>query len=227
MEFFIRSDGKKIPLITKPYCEICSLPLDQSKSFKYCYWCQKDEHDYPFDYIRTVEYYFKRDFQPQHVLSNEIRRFKINSSLAPLLGECLVHVIENNYMELRKFDLIASVPKATKSRPFDQAALLANHVSSQVGIPYHDLLYVKEEYPPLIDKDHNERTQIIRDKIGCRTKLRGESIILIDDVCSSKSTMVECARVLKIHGAGKVVGLVIGRNVDNIHLDTVGRTYES
>ena len=41
--------------------------------------------------------------------------------------------------------------------------------------------------------------------------LRGRTIILVDDICTSGATLNECARVLKESGAKRVIGFVIAR----------------
>lgn len=41
--------------------------------------------------------------------------------------------------------------------------------------------------------------------------LVGRDIILIDDICTTGSTLNECAKILKQNGAGKVYALVVAR----------------
>ncbi len=64
--------------------------------------------------------------------------------------------------------------------------------------------------------DIKEREQRLKNLNGIfaiknKDKLIGREVLLIDDVCTTGATLNECARVLKAHGASKVVALVVAR----------------
>ena len=46
-----------------------------------------------------------------------------------------------------------------------------------------------------------------------KERLRGLSFLLIDDVCTTASTLLECARVLRRAGARSVKALVLARDL--------------
>ena len=48
-------------------------------------------------------------------------------------------------------------------------------------------------------------------KVSNNEKIKGKTLLLIDDVCTTGATLNECARILKEAGAKKVIGFVIAR----------------
>ena len=44
-------------------------------------------------------------------------------------------------------------------------------------------------------------------------KIKNKKVILIDDVFTTGATINECSKVLKQHGAKKVIGLVIAKTI--------------
>jgi len=219
---FVRSDRIEIPLLTEPYCTICSLPI--SEGYTYCVFCNPTTCAYkrPYIKVRSVEYYRDDDFN--HQLSNDIRSFKKDKSLASLLGECLVHVLTTRYSsDLLPADIIVPILQVDKTRGYNQAALLAKYISIALGITYLDCLYARESFSPLRGKDQIEREQIIFDKIGCNSEVKGKRILLTDDVYASGATMRECGWTLNQAGAASVKGIVVGKSVDRTHLRYIGR----
>lgn len=221
--YFIRSDGVKIELISEPYCEWCSKPIAKIyKDYGLCYDCNIKLRNFnpPLVTINTVGIYKLRSAENQ--LSKEIWQFKKDPSLAGKLGECMVWVINNRYQFLRNMDLIVPVPNGDSEREYNQAALLAEYVSENIEIPFKDILYKKEEYPAqhttvsLEDKCSN-----IKDKIGCNKEINEKRILLIDDTYITGNTKNECARVLKECGAKEIKCLIIGRSVDQTNLDFI------
>lgn len=217
--FFTRSDGIKIELIPDPFCDWCSKPIaKQFQNYGYCFDCH-NRLEPPLLKIRSVGIYMLKTAETQ--LSNEIWELKSDPSLADKLGECMVYVINERYQYLREMDIIVSVPSGDAKRGYNQSELLARYVSEKIGIPCNDILYKKEEYipqhlTPLESKENN-----IKNKIGCKEKIVGKNVLLIDDAYITGDTKNECARALKKCGAENITCLVIGRAVDKTNMDYI------
>lgn len=64
----------------------------------------------------------------------------------------------------------------------------------------------------------NSKENNVKGKIGCKEKITGQKVLLIDDTYITGDTKNECARALRGCGAVDVQCLVIGRAVDETHL---------
>ena len=217
--FFTRSDGAKIELISDSFCDWCSKPIAKKyQNYGYCNNCH-NKLEPPLLKVRTVGIYYLKTVENQ--LSKEIWQLKSDPSVADKLAECMIYVINERYKYLKEFDLIVPVPSGDSKRGYNQAELLAKNVSENIGIPFQDILYKKEEYlpqhcTPLKDKEDN-----IKNKIDCKEKIVGKNVLLIDDAYITGDTKNECARALKECGAENIVCLVIGRAVDKTNMDYI------
>ncbi len=225
---FIRSDATELEILRPPYCEICGNPIPNSfaESHPYCGACQycSDKHD-PIVQVRAFGKYYYEEEKPNDILSNEIRRFKNDGSIAPLLIECMCHAIDTQYPELLDLDVVVPVMRGTQNGGYNQSELLAQGIASQYSKPYMDILYKREPYRSMHNiHDHHEKELEIAGKIGCTHVFEdNESILLIDDTCIDMVTKRECARVLKANGASIIKSLVIGRMVNRRHMETLRR----
>ncbi len=104
-------------------------------------------------------------------------------------------------------------PKKFLSREFNQAALIALELGKNLDTPCLDLLQRTVHLSAQASvSDRKERAQRV-DKIFSLNKKYSEkipkSVLLIDDVTTTGSTLNACARVLKEAGVEKVFGLVL------------------
>ncbi|MDD4651967.1 MAG: phosphoribosyltransferase family protein [Methanothrix sp.] len=135
-------------------------------------------------------------------------------SAAETLGECMAFLINNSYGYLKSFDLMVAVPPSTDSRGYNQAALLAQDISKRISIPFYDALYKKRPSPPQHKTAYKEKDGNVKDIYECKEDLSNLKIILIDDICTTKSTLNNCALALKRCGAKEIRGFVAGRSTD-------------
>jgi competence protein ComFC len=56
---------------------------------------------------------------------------------------------------------------------------------------------------------HKNLTWSIQVSIDYISQIQGKRVIVVDDVISTGSTLIECAKVLKEQGAREVIGLII------------------
>ena len=222
---FRRSDGVEIPLLEPPFCRICSEPLHEKYSehgiCRDCHNRHLRNRSRPDILVKAAEYYIDNDFS--HTLSNEIRRFKSDPSMAERLGECLVHVFKNYYRELHDSDLIIPLFNVDNKRTYNQAALLAGIMSRELSIPTAEILFLEKPVPPLRQMKLEAREEVLKDNVGCRENVKGRKILLIDDVYTTGATIRESGWVLTNNGADLVQGLVVGRATDTRDLRFAGR----
>ncbi len=90
-------------------------------------------------------------------------------------------------------------------RTYNQSYLLAQYVSSRYGIPIcRDLLVRTRPTPQQKLLNEKQRRKNLKGAFRAAPECNGRSIVLIDDVVTTGSTLSECARTLKKAGAYRV-----------------------
>ena len=90
-------------------------------------------------------------------------------------------------------------------RTYNQSFLLSEYVSSRYGIPIcRDLLVRTRPTPQQKKLPGKQRRRHLKGAFRAAPECQGRSIVLIDDVVTTGSTLSECARTLKKAGAYRV-----------------------
>lgn len=116
---------------------------------------------------------------------------------------------------------VVPVPLARRReyrRGFNQSALIAELFARHFGLPYEPALLERrvEQKPQVHMRDAAGRRNNIKDafRVGRETeRIRGRTILLIDDVASSGATIEEAGRTLKAAGAETIWAMVIARGL--------------
>jgi ComF family protein len=114
-----------------------------------------------------------------------------------------------------EFDAITWVPvskKRLKKRGFDQSRLLSASLCVDWHVAPLETLEKTVDNPPQsgIDDHAERRANVLGVYRPINTEdFKGKRLLLIDDVCTTGSTLGECARVLKAAGAADVVCLTL------------------
>jgi len=138
-----------------------------------------------------------------------------NYLAAELLGNYMGDLIEK---EALKVDIITFVPiskNVRRKRGYNQAKLLAQIASSKTNKPCLDLLEKVKETKDQIGLDKEERWSNVCDcfKFNEKFCIKGKNILLIDDVITTGATAVNCVKLLKKFGAGRVYILTASKSV--------------
>jgi competence protein ComFC len=103
-------------------------------------------------------------------------------------------------------------PSGLKERGFNQALLLAYHLSKKKNLPLlMDVLAKITDTPPQVGLSAKERAANVRKAFACRKKLSDMSILLIDDVMTTGATANACSKELLKAGARNVYVLTLSR----------------
>jgi len=100
-------------------------------------------------------------------------------------------------------------PARRARRGFDQAALLAREASERWGIPVVDALARTRDHEPQARLDPERRRGNVQDvfRVERSTAVAGRPILLVDDVATTGSTLLEAAAMLEAAGATWVLSL--------------------
>jgi ComF family protein len=153
----------------------------------------------------------------ENALAEAIHLFKYSKN--PNWSKPLGRLLHTRLHDLGVLEVILPVPlhaKRLRQREFNQALLLAREVSLASGIPLQmDNLRRVRWTQPQIELNGDERRKNVRGafEVLRPDQVKGQSVLLIDDVFTTGATVNECARVLKKAGAKAVNVLTVARMV--------------
>lgn len=128
-------------------------------------------------------------------------------------------IFRNSKEVLNQNDFITFVPMHRKkqwTRGYNQSELLARSLSKRAKIPLINVLQKAKNTKSQADLNREERLKNLDDafEINSNISLLDRSVIIIDDVITTGSTLNECAKVLKSVGAREVIGVVFAHSID-------------
>jgi ComF family protein len=101
-----------------------------------------------------------------------------------------------------------------RNRGFNQADLLARRLSFVTGVKQVNALSRTIYTRPQQTLGRQERLNNVKGAFKAKANLiRGKNIILVDDVCTSGATLIECTEELLQHGAASVAALTVARAI--------------
>ncbi len=196
-----------IRLVSPPFCKYCHTSVAIGNICKKC-----ANHPLRFNGLRVVSAY-------QEPLCSYIHALKYhgNKRLAQPLGSLLAQTYRRTGLVA---DIIVPVPLHTQrlqQRGYNQAQLLAEVCSAQLGLPLRvSLLYRIRATASQVLLPPSERLQNVAGAFVLNTnynlkEVSNSNILLIDDVCTTGATLEACAAPLLAAGAKTVWGLVLAR----------------
>jgi competence protein ComFC len=147
-------------------------------------------------------------------LKEAIHRYKYENvfALAPVFSRLLAKKIAGGRIS---FDLIAFVPSTKKRvtwRGYNQAELIAKELSLSFKKSLVVGLVKTKETKTQVGLPKKKRQKNLSSAFRYTGRpLAGKNILLVDDVSTTGATLSECAKALRIKGAGNIWGAVIGR----------------
>ena len=187
-----------------PRCPTCALTLTQPK----CRNCA--EHPSPLDTcVAAVSYTFP--------WAGCIARFKFQAD--PSLARALAHLMRHAPWVEPALDAatwVVPMPLAStrlRERGFNQALELARHLAPH-KTHAHTLLR-RGDSAHQVGASRHERLEHVRDAFWVSPErmsaVRGQRVVLVDDVMTTGASMYEAARALRVAGAAHITGLVLAR----------------
>lgn len=207
---------RSIKLLNKQFCPLCE--KRQTIQGKICPLCSKQK-DFPLDNLIVAANY--RDKKLAHAI--HLFKYQFISELATPLGKLMANNLSKN--KLVDFDFIIPVPlyaKRLRWRGFNQSQLLANVIRRQLNtkpLVLDDLiLRHRQTSPQMKIKNHSLRLINVqnafvlnRHYFAKKALLKNKRFLLVDDVCATGATLVNCAKTLKLLKPKKISAIVLGR----------------
>jgi ComF family protein len=197
----------RISFIGSPICVCCGVPFASGRDHL-CGQCLAKP--YFFQLARSAVLY-------REPVASLISSFKFNGDLTGLSTLAMLTTASAGFRMLSRPDLIVPVPlhkERLRKRSFNQALLLA-----QAIFPEHrrkiipSLLVRNRVTAPQTGLSGTQRRKNLSRAFSVKRPemVRGQKILLVDDVFTTGSTVNECARVLSQSGARKIDVLTLAR----------------
>jgi ComF family protein len=210
----------QIPHNQSPACYICGKRTDWST----CSGCQRKT---PLKGIIAVGRW-------ESILLRQIiyeYKYRFIKELSKILGLFAINYITNihkhSYINdinsktlINNDTILIPVPlhlKRFQWRGFNQSELLANEISEYFNVPVSNILTrTRNTLPQAEIKKQTERRKNAFEAFSLSpsavgNELKNKTVVIIDDVCTTGSTLEECAKTLLPLGPKEIWGLVLAR----------------
>lgn len=198
----------KLDIIKEPVCVKCGMPLS-SEEKEYCMACEChtdrgwDQGRSIFPYHGTVGnalWLVKKDGRTEFVrfFAKQMKENQL-AFLKRMAPECIVPVPLH--------------PSKQRVRGFNQAELLAEALGKEIGIPVRNLLKKNKKTKDQKSLSKYQRIKNVKMAFAVDEEEWGNqipgSVLLLDDVTTTGSTLSACAVVLKANGVKRVAFLSV------------------
>jgi len=200
---------KKLKPLTPPWCMRCGKGLLREQEL--CQDCRRIRHNF----VRG------RALYEYHSAAPAIYRFKYSGrrEYAEYFGEEAAAFL-GDFIRSVKPDALVPVPlhrKRERKRGYNQAELLAEAIGRRMNIPVYGKLLVRvKNTTPLKQQNPKERQNNLKKAFNvAQNDVKLNTIIVVDDIYTTGSTIDEVSAVLKEHGARNVyfVTLACGEGI--------------
>lgn len=199
----------ELQFVAEPYCMKCGKPLERD-GHEYCGDCLSKKHIYEEGRAALVY---------DDNMSRSIYRFKYNSKAeySRVYGRIIYERLKG---KIHSWNAQALIPvpihkSKLKKRGYNQATLIAKELSRYCNIPVNEHI-VYRKIPTEVQKNLSatERENNLKKAFIVRKNVvKLNTVIIVDDIYTTGSTIDAVARVLKAAGVEKVyyISLSIGR----------------
>ena len=211
-------------LIYPPKCGICG---NTSKEFL-CNKCKLKLKEYELKnkkikvLSKNKERYIDEIysiFEYKELIRELILNYKFNNK--PYLYKTFSKIILNNEKIcgfLKSYDIIIPVPihkKKRRKRGYNQTELIAKEITKKLDIKVESNVLIKKintrSQSELSKSDRKNNIKGVFNVIK-QERIINKNIIIFDDIYTTGSTVLECAKILKEAGANKIGVLAIAKD---------------
>ena len=150
-----------------------------------------------------------------------IKQFKYSGQkqIVGFFKELTQHFFDEKNISNKNFDLVIPIPIhliRRLSRGYNQSELIAKILSDLSSVPFSRSELIKtKNTKPQIKLSKKDRVKNLKGSflVPCPHRVTGKSILLVDDVMTTGTTLETCAKELLKAGARKVYGFTLARTI--------------
>lgn len=198
---------RRLSFLSGPVCMKCGGPI-ASEEAEYCEKCAVSDRGW--DMGRSAYPYQGTAGSIIRTIKNEGTEEFVRFFAAQL------HISQKSYLYRTGAECIVPVPlhpEKLRRRGFNQAELLAEALSRETGIPVRLLLNKEKKTKEQKHLTKTQRQTNVKDVYRVDETVLGrelpQTVLLLDDIITTGSTLTACARVLKKAGIKKVYFLTV------------------
>lgn len=199
-----------LDLLYPPCCEHCG-----RVDTLWCARCAADLASLPLNIVQRDVAPFSRiaSTSPHRgLLRDAVHSLKYsgNPAIASQLGARLAALITTLGWQPTACLPVPIHPERQRKRRYNQSELLAQEVSALLTIPcLTQALQRERDTQPQVGLSSTERMRNVADAFRCTTRFHGETLLLIDDVCTTGATLAACAEALVQAGSGQLYAVTV------------------
>lgn len=219
-----------IDLVYPPYCLFCQSDLNEGKDL-YCDRCWDGLPSFPTDhdimneikdklrmpiYISDIKIIW--EFKDNVQLIIHYFKYKNHRWLAKKIASYMANLIKLEH-SLKNIDTIVPVPlhrKRKRKRGYNQSALISRAISQNINVPVDEVNLQRVKNTKSQTKlNFAQRLENVIDAFHVKDtkKIKGKTILLIDDVITTGSTINACAKQLILSNAKEVFALSVAKTM--------------
>ncbi len=189
-------------------CKKCGKPLIGYNDKQRCYFCNNNSARY-FDRIISVLIY-------DGMVRDSIIRFKSKGyrGYADTFADLMMAKFFEEYGAI-KFDFLCGAPsndRNNRKKGFDPVELLGNNLSKKLDIKYKKNVFKymrKTKKQSTLGYDERQKNMKYSLEVFENIDVSDKTVLLIDDICTTRATIIECSRALKKAGARHIFALTL------------------
>ncbi|MGQ9583927.1 MAG: double zinc ribbon domain-containing protein [Anaerolineae bacterium] len=187
-----------------PLCTQCGIPLRDGSLCRAC-----ANHPLPYLHIRSAVFFEGAARQAVHRL-----KYVGRAALAAALAQVMLEAWEREHVLVQAVVPVPLHPERLRERGYNQAEVLARQLARLTSLPLVEAgLRRTRNTPPQVGLSMLERQRNVEGAFWCQERqFEGQTVLLVDDVCTTGSTLRAAAQALHQGGAVEIWALTLARS---------------
>jgi ComF family protein len=203
----------RVPRIAEPFCQKCGIPVRKTGL---CERCQTNPPAY-----RLMRSWAVFDSPVQNALHTI--KYRRNIGLADSIAIQMVDFVSSLQWDI---DIVIPVPlgrQRLKERGYNQVGLVARPLAYELGLEYApQAIWKSRETRSQVGLTVSQRRENVSDAYQANPSVvKRSSILIMDDVATTGSTILACTNALISAGAREIYALTIARALSHHDLTRV------